>query len=121
MHIHMSYLTMNGFKTLASTYLEINHQHWSFRGIEELLGSVEATPAEVAEELMRTCDADACLGGLVNFLKDKKRKRTIVESGEDANPGAETTDGDDTTPGVELIPKAKKIKTNGLQDVFCHK
>ncbi|WOH10362.1 hypothetical protein DCAR_0729830 [Daucus carota subsp. sativus] len=121
MHIHMSYLTMNGFKTLASTYLEINHQHWRFREIEQLLGSVEATPAEVAEELMRTCDADACLGGLVNFLKDKKRKRTIVESGEDANPGAETTDGDDTTPGVELIPKAKKIKTNGLQDVFCHK
>nr|XP_017218923.1 PREDICTED: AAA-ATPase At3g50940-like [Daucus carota subsp. sativus] len=121
MHIHMSYLTMNGFKTLASPYLEINHQHWRFREIEELLGSVEATPAEVAEELMRTCDADACLRGLVNFLKDKKRKRTIVESGEDASPGAETTDGDDTTPGVELIPKAKKIKTNGLQDVFCHK
>ena len=79
----------------------------------------EATPAEVAEELMRTCDADACLGGLVNFLKDKKRKMTIVESGEDVSPGAETTDGDDTTPGVELIPKAKKTKTNGLQDVFC--
>lgn len=73
MHIHMSYLTMNGFKTLASTYLDIKHQHWRFEEIEELLGSVQVTPAEVAEELMKTTDADVCLGGLVDFLNQKKR------------------------------------------------
>ncbi|KAL8115051.1 hypothetical protein AgCh_021760 [Apium graveolens] len=101
-HIHMSYLTMNGFKTLASTYLDIKHQHWKFREIEELLGSVQVTPAEVAEELMKTSDADACLGGLVDFLNDKKRKRTSIVDGENS-----------TDHGVKPVPRAKKMKTNG--------
>lgn len=96
MHVHMSYLTMNGFKTLASTYLDIKHQHWRFREIEELLGSVQVTPAEVAEELMKTSDADVCLGGLVDFLSDKNRKRTSIG------------DGENTDHGVKLI-----MKTNG--------
>ncbi|KAK1363535.1 hypothetical protein POM88_039096 [Heracleum sosnowskyi] len=123
MHIHMSYLTINGFKTLASTYLEITHHYWRFREIEELLGSIEVTPAEVAEELLRACDTDVCLGGLVGFLEEKKRKRTTVESkdGEEANP--ESKDGD-TTSGVEIIPKAKKIKISdsedGLYAAGCH-
>lgn len=99
MHIHMSYLGMNGFKTLASTYLDIKHQHWRFREIEELLGSVQVTPAEVAEELMKTSDADVCLGGLVDLLNEKKRK------------GASVADGENTTHGVELNPQANKMKT----------
>ncbi|KAL8118070.1 hypothetical protein AgCh_015829 [Apium graveolens] len=76
MHIHMSYLAINGFKTLASTYLDVKHEHWRFKEIEELLGIVEVTPAEVAEELMRICDADVCLEALVSFLKEEKKKRT---------------------------------------------
>ncbi|KAK1374061.1 Protein hyper-sensitivity-related 4 [Heracleum sosnowskyi] len=92
MHIHMSYLGMNGFKTLASTYLDIKHQHWRFREIEELLGTVQVTPAEVAEELMKSSDADVCLGGLVDLLNGKKRKKASV------------ADGENTTHGVELPP-----------------
>ncbi|KAK1374062.1 26S protease regulatory subunit 8-like [Heracleum sosnowskyi] len=101
MHIHMSYLTFNGFKTLASTYLDIKHQHWRFREIEELFGSVQVTPAEVAEELMKSSDSDVCLGGLVDFLNDKKRKRTTIG------------DGENTDHGVKHIPQSKKMKTNG--------
>lgn len=109
MHIKMSYLTANGFKTLASTYLDIKHQHWRFREIGELLGSVEVTPAEeVAEELMRISDADVCLRRLVEFLKKKKRKRT----------SAETKDEEATTDELEFLPKAKKIITNGCQYLF---
>ncbi|KAK1363534.1 AAA domain-containing protein [Heracleum sosnowskyi] len=103
MHIHMSYLTINGFKTLASTYLDIKHEHWRFKEIEELLGIVEVTPAEVAEELMRICDADVCLGALVSFLKEKK-KRT----------GVETKDGEDATWGIKLIPEANEIDSDSV-------
>lgn len=103
MHIHMSYLTMNGFKTLASTYLDIKHQHWRFREIEELLGTVQVTPAEVAEELMKTSDADVCLGGLVDLLKEKKRKKASV------------ADGENTNHGVELTTQANEMKTNGCR------
>ncbi|KAK1391087.1 hypothetical protein POM88_019265 [Heracleum sosnowskyi] len=106
-------------------YLEITTSPLAFQGniIEELLGSIEVTPAEVAEELMRSCDPDVCLGGLVSFLKEKKTKRTSAESkdGEETTP--ESKDGEDTTPGVEIIPKAKKIKTNGSQNGLnggCH-
>ncbi|KAL8115007.1 AAA-ATPase At3g50940-like [Apium graveolens] len=96
MHIHMSYLKMNGFKTLASTYLDIKNEHWRFREIEELLGSVQVTPAEVAEELMKTSDADVCLGGLVDLLNEKKKKKKKR-----------------TTHGVDIIPQAKEMNTNG--------
>lgn len=107
-HIHMSYLTINGFRTLASTYLEIkDDRYWRFGEIEELLRSVEVTPAEVAEELMRACDADVCLEGLVSFLKEKTRKRDSVES----------KDKEDTTPVVESESlKLEDERNSSLQD-----
>lgn len=72
MHIHMSYLTMEGFKLLASTYLNVNDQHSCFQEIEELLNEMKVTPAEVAEELIKSDDADTALDGLVDFLRCKK-------------------------------------------------
>ncbi|XP_075492071.1 AAA-ATPase At3g50940-like [Primulina tabacum] len=71
MHIHMSYLTRDGFKLLASTYLGIHDQHSCFGEIEELIENMRVTPAEVAEELMRGDDAHKALEGLINFLKSK--------------------------------------------------
>ena len=71
MHIHMSYCTPSGFRILASNYLRIT-SHNLFSEIDELLEEVEATPAEIAEELMKSEDADIALGGLIKFLQNKK-------------------------------------------------
>lgn len=103
-HIHMSYLSFNGFKTLASNYLDLRDQHWRYGEIEELIGSTEVTPAEVAEELMKTSDADACLGGLVSFLRGKKRERSVDDK-----------DDEECADGIQPIPEAKRIKANGWQ------
>lgn len=71
MHIHMSYCTPRGFKILASNYLGIN-VHKLFSDIEKLVTEVEATPAEIAEQLMKSEEADVSLAGLVKFLQAKK-------------------------------------------------
>nr|GEU44776.1 AAA+ ATPase domain-containing protein [Tanacetum cinerariifolium] len=76
MHINMSYLTMDGFKTLAANYLNIHDDHRGFREIKQLIKSKKVTPAEVAEELMKSDNVELALEGLVKFLK---RKRTGVE------------------------------------------
>jgi chaperone BCS1 len=68
MHIHMSHCTLSGFKILASNYLGIEG-HSKFTEIEGLLKQVEVTPAEVAEELMKSDDVDIALTGLVTFLQ----------------------------------------------------
>ncbi|KAG7565229.1 ATPase AAA-type core [Arabidopsis suecica] len=72
MHIHMSYCTPAAFKVLASNYLEIQ-DHILFEQIEELIREIEVTPAEVAEQLMRSDSVDKVLQGLVEFLKGKKK------------------------------------------------
>ncbi|KAI3502868.1 hypothetical protein L1887_31238 [Cichorium endivia] len=75
-HIHMSYLTADGFKTLAANYLNIHDHHWRFEEIEELIkGTDQVTPAEVAEELMKSENQEVVLEGLVKFLKLKKSEQ----------------------------------------------
>ncbi|KAI3712871.1 hypothetical protein L1987_71439 [Smallanthus sonchifolius] len=71
-HIHMSYLTVDGFETLAANYLNIHDHHWRFRKIKDLIKCNKVIPAEVAEELMKSDDVDVVLEGLVRFLKRKK-------------------------------------------------
>ncbi|GAV85829.1 AAA domain-containing protein, partial [Cephalotus follicularis] len=74
MHIHMSYCTPGGFKTLASNYLGVI-SHNLLPHIDGLLREVEATPAEIAEELMKSEDPDIALtGGLISFLQSKKTR-----------------------------------------------
>ncbi|XP_021723596.1 AAA-ATPase At3g50940-like [Chenopodium quinoa] len=68
--IHMSYCTFSGFKLLAANYLEIN-DHPLFKEIGELFDKAQATPAEVAGELMKSNDPAAALQGLASFLKDR--------------------------------------------------
>lgn len=72
MHIHMSYLTIDGFRTLAANYLDIHDHHWRFREIKELIKCQKVTPAEVAEELMKSDNVEVVLEGLVKFLKRKR-------------------------------------------------
>ncbi|XP_057794035.1 AAA-ATPase At3g50940-like [Salvia miltiorrhiza] len=75
-HLEMPYCRFSGFKILASTYLRIT-DHLLFPVIGELLEKVEATPAEVAGELIKSEDADIALSTLVHFLKDKDIKRSF--------------------------------------------
>ncbi|PRQ59857.1 putative ATPase, AAA-type, core, AAA-type ATPase domain-containing protein [Rosa chinensis] len=72
-HIHMSYCTVNGFKILASRYLDI-HDHPLFAEIEGLMQTTEVTPAQVAGQLQVSYDADVALAALVKFIKEKKEE-----------------------------------------------
>nr|GMD97143.1 AAA-ATPase At3g50940-like [Ipomoea batatas] len=64
MHIHMSYCTPGGFRVLASNYHDLK-DHFKFAKIDQLLGQVDVTPAEIAEELMKSDEADVALKGLI--------------------------------------------------------
>ncbi|CAN6726984.1 unnamed protein product [Malus baccata var. baccata] len=79
MHIHMSYCTPSGFKILASNYLGIKTHHL-FNEIEEFLKKLEVTPAEIAEQLMKSEEADKALAGLAAFLKNKKTMNCNAEA-----------------------------------------
>lgn len=59
-HIHMSHCTFHGFKTLAMNYLKIR-EHPLFDVIQDLLAKVEASPAEIAGQLMKSGKARTAL------------------------------------------------------------
>ncbi|KAM7520170.1 hypothetical protein LguiB_019132 [Lonicera macranthoides] len=73
LHIHMSYCTSCGFKLLAANYLDIK-AHKLFGEIEELIRTTEVTPAEVAEQLLKSDDPDVTLIGLIGFLHEKEKE-----------------------------------------------
>ncbi|KAM1047830.1 hypothetical protein FF1_027056 [Malus domestica] len=92
-HIHLSYCMASGFKVLASNYLGIGDEnpHRLCGEIEGLIESAEVTPAEVAEELMKSDDVDVVLEGLVDFLRSNKAERQRKKEEETM----QKTDGDD--------------------------
>ncbi|CAH9077640.1 unnamed protein product [Cuscuta epithymum] len=71
MHILMSYCTPGGFRVLASNYHGLK-DHPKFTEIDKLLTEVNVTPAEIAEELMKSDQADVALDGLIKLMKKKK-------------------------------------------------
>ncbi|KAI3415113.1 AAA domain-containing protein [Psidium guajava] len=82
-HIHMSYCTPCGFRLLASNYLGVK-DHVLFGEIEDLVCTAEVTPAEVAEEMMKSEEPEDALKDMVEFLKMKikeneERKAKKVE------------------------------------------
>ncbi|PSS29445.1 Protein HYPER-SENSITIVITY-RELATED like [Actinidia chinensis var. chinensis] len=72
-HIHMSFCTPCGFKTLAANYLGLNN-HSLFSEIEDLLGKTMVTPAEVGEQLLKSEEPENALRRLVEFLLEKQRE-----------------------------------------------
>ncbi|KAK7360076.1 hypothetical protein VNO77_02049 [Canavalia gladiata] len=80
MHIHLSYCSYHGFKVLASNYLDISSDHNLLGEIEGLIEDTQITPAQVAEELMKSEDADVALQGFVNLLKRKKMEGDVSEN-----------------------------------------
>ncbi|CAI8593222.1 unnamed protein product [Vicia faba] len=79
--IHLSYCNFFAFKKLALNYLCIT-EHELYEKIEQLLGQVEVTPAEIAEVLTKDVDATECLQDLINFLQDKKMIKEEIKSEE---------------------------------------
>lgn len=106
MHINMSYCTKDGFRTLASNYLGIHgNSHRLCGEIESLIASTEVSPAEVAEELMKSDDADVALEELVNFLKRKK-----IESTEKKEEVTNNNDKEQEEEEAVDPPKSKRVK-----------
>ncbi|XVE82570.1 hypothetical protein DITRI_Ditri16bG0016200 [Diplodiscus trichospermus] len=103
MHIHISYCNPQGFKLLASNYLGIHGYHCLFDEIEGLLKNTEVTPAQVAEELMKSEDADIALEGLVKLLNRKKLE------------GDEPKDKDGKMSGVQKAKRQKVETKRGLR------
>ncbi|XVF15817.1 hypothetical protein REPUB_Repub09cG0189100 [Reevesia pubescens] len=74
-HIYMGYCTSAGFRKLATTYLGIKDDKL-FGCIDDLITSIEVTPAEVAQQLMVSYEPKSALKGLIEFLNMKKMKKT---------------------------------------------
>ncbi|KAG5521870.1 hypothetical protein RHGRI_034184 [Rhododendron griersonianum] len=88
MHIHMSYCTPGGFKILALNYLGLTN-HFMFTEIEKLITEVEATPAEIAEELMKSEEPEVALKGLIKYLHLKKIENVKANFEGEKDIGAE--------------------------------
>lgn len=71
MHIYMGYCSPCGFKTLLANYHSIEN-HKLCEVVKNLLQEIEATPAEGAEELMKSDIVEVALEGLIKFLENKR-------------------------------------------------
>lgn len=108
MHIHMSYCGPYGFRLLAANYLGISDgEHKLVAEIETLLKTINITPAQVAEQFMKSEDADVALAALIKLLKEKERN------------GSGDVDGDEDEINLDevAILESKKLKTQDqIQD-----
>ncbi|XP_023642262.1 AAA-ATPase At1g43910 [Capsella rubella] len=73
-HILMDYCTPYVLKKLVAMYLKID-DHVLFDPIEKLVLEVSVTPAEVAQQIMATKNADIAVNGLLEFLGNKKMEK----------------------------------------------
>ncbi|GFP79963.1 probable mitochondrial chaperone bcs1-b [Phtheirospermum japonicum] len=76
-HIELSFCKYEGFKVLAKNYLEIE-EHVLFESVEKLIGEVEITPADVAENLMAKSAKEGpeqCLLNLIRTLGEFKSRK----------------------------------------------
>ena len=78
-HIHMSYCTPPVFRQLAFNYLGIK-EHFLFGDIEEAIQTTNVTPAEVAEQLLKSNDNEVALRDLIDFLARKKIENEEAEA-----------------------------------------
>ncbi|XP_047324182.1 AAA-ATPase At3g50940-like [Impatiens glandulifera] len=108
-HIHMSYCNFSSFRILCSNYLGISF-HPKFAQIEELIIEAEATPAEIAEELMRSEDADIVLEAVIALLK--RKNKAAIEEGKQEQSNNEkrkqVVDDDDEEPMIVKRNKRRR-------------
>ena len=71
MHVHMGYCCFDAFRELAANYHGVD-DHPLFTEVEALLQEVEVAPAEVAEKLLMSEDADVAVEMAAKLLRDRK-------------------------------------------------
>ncbi|CAI0555108.1 unnamed protein product [Linum tenue] len=114
-HIHMGYCSFEGFRLLADNYLGVK-EHPSFKCVEDWMQrGIPVTPAEVAQQLMKSDDPQVSIDGLVEFFKNKKEaepppptKTEQAEAGEvgkkcEAEAEAEEEEEDVTSSRSKLL------------------
>ena len=114
-HIHMSYCTPCGFKTLASNYLGIQ-EHPLFLEIEELLEITKVTPAEVGEQLMKDEVPEIVLSGLIEFLEAKRGEGQDAEATESQSGVFQAAEGGEKLE--EKQGESKKMADKGNQQTL---
>uniref|UniRef100_A0A7N0TE32 AAA+ ATPase At3g28540-like C-terminal domain-containing protein n=1 Tax=Kalanchoe fedtschenkoi TaxID=63787 RepID=A0A7N0TE32_KALFE len=102
-HIHMTYCTFCGFKTLAFNYLGLT-DHPLFPEVAQAICAAKATPAEVSEQLLRSEDADTAMAGLLEFLRYKIKCAESVETVVDKQ--VKTTESD--KKAVAAAPRSRE-------------
>ncbi|VVB14970.1 unnamed protein product [Arabis nemorensis] len=72
-HIHMGYCCFEAFVTLASNYLGLDEDALQrlFPEVKRLISKDVITPAEVAEELMKSEIVEVAMGNLVKVLESR--------------------------------------------------
>ncbi|KAH7532588.1 AAA-ATPase ASD, mitochondrial [Ziziphus jujuba] len=110
--IEFSYCSFEAFKVLAKNYLDIESHHL-FAKIKSLLEEIDMTPADVAENLMPTADAETCLNDLIEALEIAK---------EDAKKKAEEEEAKLKVVEEEKKMNEKKedMEVNEKVDVKCN-
>ncbi|KAH7532589.1 hypothetical protein FEM48_Zijuj04G0037400 [Ziziphus jujuba var. spinosa] len=111
--IELSYCSFEAFKVLAKNYLDIDSHHL-FAEVKCLLGEVDMTPADVAENLMpksATEDADTCLNNLIEALDMAK---------EEAKNKAEEEEAKLKVEEKKMNPKKEEEEESQKADVKCN-
>ena len=109
-NVDMSYCTIEGFKLLATNYLKIEGDHQLYMQIEGLLKNVEVTPAEIAEELLKSDGTDV-LRGVVKFLEQKQsEKANAAALKERVKERLKSADVDVDAEGLVKFLKQKKLE-----------
>ncbi|ERN09115.1 hypothetical protein AMTR_s00014p00111720 [Amborella trichopoda] len=76
-HIRLGYCNFFSFKKLFSNYHYVD-DHPLFQEARGLIEEVEVTPAEVAEQLMRSEDVGVVLQSIIEALKRKREEMVRV-------------------------------------------
>ncbi|GMH05171.1 hypothetical protein Nepgr_007011 [Nepenthes gracilis] len=95
------------FKILAKNYLSLDSHHL-FPIIEELLGQVKITPADVAEHLMPEApsgDATLCLTNLIEALGVAKLQEAAVKEAAEEDNKEEEPSGEEDQAATAAVVK----------------
>ncbi|XP_058778742.1 AAA-ATPase ASD, mitochondrial-like [Vicia villosa] len=118
-HIEMSYCGYEAFKVLARNYLDVESHDELFPVIEKLLGEVNMTPADVAENLMPksiTEDSESCLKNLIQSLENEKKKAEEAKKKVEDEAEKEKQELNKEKEKVKANEKSeeKEVKENGF-------